>query len=210
MVIQVNSECSRTAIANRLGSMVNGNMGFADDFIEKLRLARDVRFGGVDRRMAQAANHDPTNLGRLLKGEKRTWLNSLGRLADAAGFKIVIDEEQTPSAPKEVCFVHVDQVPVGNAQQYYPIESEDYVAAPLAAMEVAAGPGLIPAEGIEGWVLVYRHEPSIRHRSDIAAFRVGRKETSMVKTIHPAGRARACGPAGLARLRSARQHLLDT
>jgi len=63
-------------------------MGFTDDFLQALRTARDSLFDGKNKRLADAADYDPTNLGRLLKGEKTAWLGSLGRLADAAGLVV--------------------------------------------------------------------------------------------------------------------------
>lgn len=66
-----------------------GPMGFADDAVGAIRKAKEKTFRGVVRRFAEAANYDPTNLGRYIKGEKGKWLESFGRLMDAAGVKLV-------------------------------------------------------------------------------------------------------------------------
>lgn len=68
-------------------------MGFVDDVLYGLRKAKDDRFDGIERRFALAAEYDPTNLGRILRGEKKTWLESFGRLADAAGLRVVSEEK---------------------------------------------------------------------------------------------------------------------
>lgn len=68
--------------------MHTSTMGFVENFLDELIAARDSRFGGVNQKMAKAAEYDPTNLGRILRGEKTSWLSSLGRLADAAGLVV--------------------------------------------------------------------------------------------------------------------------
>jgi hypothetical protein len=64
-------------------------------------------------------------------------------------------------------------------------QPDDYLAVPLASSPVAAGPGLIPEDRIEGWVLVWRHQESIRFRSNLVAVEIGKNELSMVPTLHP-------------------------
>lgn len=98
--------CSQTAIkvnhnmpggcSQKAAFMVQSPpMGFVDDMLVCLRKATEERFGGVKRRFAVAADYDPTNLGRILKGERTAWLESFGRLADAAGLRVVPADEVT-------------------------------------------------------------------------------------------------------------------
>lgn len=68
-------------------------MGFTEDILQGLRHAHKKKFRGVNSAMAKAAGYDPTNLGRILRGEKTTWLNSLGKLVDTAGMVIVAEED---------------------------------------------------------------------------------------------------------------------
>lgn len=68
-------------------------MGFTEDILHDLRHAHMKKFGGVNSAMAKAADYDPANLGRILRGEKTTWLNSLGRLVDTAGLTIIPEED---------------------------------------------------------------------------------------------------------------------
>jgi len=75
-------------------------MGFTESFLQALRDAKNQRFDGKNKRLADAAEYDPTNLGRLLRGEKTAWLGSLGRLADAAGLIVTTGE-----IPDEYAFI---------------------------------------------------------------------------------------------------------
>lgn len=68
-------------------------MGFTEDVLQGLRHAHKAKFGGVTSAMAKAAEYDPTNLGRVLRGEKTKWLNSLGKLVDTSGMVIVAEED---------------------------------------------------------------------------------------------------------------------
>ena len=86
-------------------------------------------------------------------------------------------------AAKDLCFRLPDKIQAeGNAPDP---QSDHYLAVPLAASPVAAGPGLIPEDQIEGWVLVWRHQESIRFRPNLVAVKVGKNEVSMIPALHP-------------------------
>jgi hypothetical protein len=104
---------------------------------------------------------------------------SLGIMLDKLGMRLL-----PPSAPepREVCFVDAKIVQAGNGAP--PPDSEDYLAVPLVG-EAGAGPGIIPQDIIESWVLVYRKHRSVQRRSNLLAVEIGRGQTSMIPTLHP-------------------------
>jgi phage repressor protein C with HTH and peptisase S24 domain len=109
----------------------NFPMGFAEDVMQGLRQAKEKRFGNVERRFALAADYDPTNLGRILKGKKSTWLESFGRLADAAGLRVVSGDE---------------------------VHAPDYAFIKKALARPAAGGGSLETSGETENGLVFRRE----------------------------------------------------
>lgn len=158
-------------------------MGFTDNVRRALldRIGQGKRFPN-NKRMADELGIDPSQLNRFLKKERGLNADSLGHILDQLGVSITFGDEPADAA-KEVAFQlpSKSQVDTGTADP----ESDDYLAVPLAASPVAAGPGLIPEDKVEGWVLVWRHQESIRFRSNLVAVEVGKNEVSMVPTLHP-------------------------
>jgi hypothetical protein len=108
--------------------------------------------------------------------------DSLGHILDRIGVTMAFGDEPADAA-KEVCFRMPGKAQaVDGAPDPRP---EDYLAVPLASSPVAAGPGLIPEDKIEGWVLVWRHQEAIRLKSNLVAVEIGKNELSMVPTLHP-------------------------
>jgi len=158
-------------------------MGFTDDVRQALlsRIGPGKRYPN-NKRMADELEVDPSQLNRFLKKERGLNADSLGHILDRIGVTITFGDEPADAA-REVCFRLPGKTRTeGNTPDPQP---EDYLAVPLAASPVAAGPGLIPEDKVEGWVLVWRHQESIRFRSNLVAVEVGKNELSMVPTLHP-------------------------
>ena len=135
------------------------------------------------KRMADALAIDPSQLNRFLDGERGLSVESLGRILDGLNARIVLPSAPEAEGAREVCFVSPRQT--GAVHGVKPAAAEDYLAVPLAAEPVAAGPGLIPEDDIRGWVLVWRHHESVRFRSDLVAVEVGKNQLSMTPSLHP-------------------------
>jgi hypothetical protein len=158
-------------------------MGFTDNVRQALlgRIGPGKRYPN-NKRMADELEVDPSQLNRFLKKERGLNADSLGHILDRIGVTIAFGDEPADAA-REVCF----RLP-GKAQTEGDTpdpQPDDYLAVPLAASPVAAGRGLIPEDKVEGWVLVWRHQESIRFRSNLVAVEVGKNELSMIPTLHP-------------------------
>lgn len=158
-------------------------MGFTDTVREALldRIGKGKRYPN-NKQMADDLGIDPSQLNRFLKKERGLNADSLGHILDKIGATILFGDEPADAA-REVCFRMPGQVGEDNVMPEP--QSDDYLAVPLAASPVAAGPGLIPEDKVEGWVLVWRHQESIRFRTNLVAVEVGKNELSMVPTLHP-------------------------
>lgn len=158
-------------------------MGFTDDVREALlsRIGRGKRYPN-NKRMADDLGIDPSQLNRFLKKERGLNADSLGYILDRIGACINFGDEPADAA-REVRFQLPTKVPAGETSP--DLQPDDYLAVPLAASPVAAGPGIIPEDKVEGWVLVWRHQESIRFRSNLVAVEIGQNELSMVPTLHP-------------------------
>jgi len=132
--------------------------------------------------MADELGIDPSQLNRFLKQERGLNADSLGHILDKVGVSISFGDEPTDAA-REICF-HMPGKSQSGDNSPDPLP-DDYLAVPLAASPVAAGPGLIPEDKVEGWVLVWRHQESIRFRTNLVAVEIGANELSMIPTLHP-------------------------
>lgn len=160
--------------------MFNRHMGFYDDFISGLNRAIEVRFDGKKSRLAKAAETHTSTLSRLLDKERSQWLNQIARLADSAGLTLV--ERGERPLDREVCWVDAQVVAAGDGLPAP--DQEDYYAVPLVE-EAGAGPGIIPQGQLLSWFLVWKHQESIRYRSDLIAVRIARGSDSMIPTLAP-------------------------
>lgn len=158
-------------------------MGFYEQMIEALNRSLREDYDGKTSHMGKACGVHPTTLKRLLDGERSTWAQMLGRVADAAGLQIGNDPAEQPQT-REVCFVHADSTLCNCPHPPKEVE-EDYLAVPMASEPVAAGPGIFPEDEIKGWVLVWRHHPSVRFKTNLVAVQVGRNERSMLPLFSP-------------------------
>lgn len=158
-------------------------MGFTDDVRDALnsRIGRGKRYPN-NKRMADELGIDPSQLNRFLKRERGLNADSLGHILDRVGATVTFGDEPADAA-REVCFRMPGKVQPGDNTP--DPQADDYLAVPLAASPIAAGPGLIPEDKVEGWVLVWRHQESIRFRSNLVAVEIGNNELSMTPTLHP-------------------------
>lgn len=158
-------------------------MGFTDDIRQALvdRIGPGRRYSN-NKRMADELGVDPSQLNRFLKKERGLNADSLGHILDRIGASITFADEPEDAA-REICFRQPGKLP--NQDATPDPRAEDYLAVPLTTSPVAAKPGLIPEESIDGWVLVWRHQESIRFRSNLVAVEVGQNELSMMPTLHP-------------------------
>jgi len=158
------------------------------DFTNNLRQMLWTKIGGDKdyanrKRMADALGIDPSQLNRFMDGERGLSVESLGRILDGLGARVVLPGGAEPETAREVCFVAPRAT--GAAHDATAPAAEDYFAVPLATEPVAAGPGRIPQDDIRGWVLVWRHHESVRFRTDLVAVTIGKGELSMEPTLHP-------------------------
>ncbi len=118
-------------------------------------------------------------LYRWYKRERTPNGEDLGRMLDALGVSL---QPPRTAEPMEVCFVDAKIVEAG--QTLTVPEAEDYFAVPLVE-EVGAGQGLIAQGELISWLLVWRWQESIRHRSNLIAVRLAKDATSMTPILHP-------------------------
>jgi len=156
------------------------NMGLYEDIIHGLQTVVSKKFEGKPYRLAKLLGERKVSyVQKILKGERQKNLQLFCRLLEAAGAKITFEEAD---ASREVHFVNPKIV---NAEEIDGPVDDDYLAVPLASMPVAAGPGIIPEEDIQSWVLVWRNHESVRHRSNLVAVEIGKNQHSMEPTLHP-------------------------
>lgn len=70
-------------------------MGFVDVFFEAFKKAHNEQFEGVDLRLGEAANYNPTGLGLIFKKTDCKWLNSMRLLADAYDLTVIRRKRQS-------------------------------------------------------------------------------------------------------------------
>ncbi len=115
---------------------------------------------------------------KMLQGKEvyaSTVLNSLENL----GFKLIPPDEGTAG---EVCFVNAKIAQPGEGAALP--QAEDYLAIPIVG-EAGAGPGMIPPDEVESWVLMHRDHHAVVRRSNLVAVRIGKNQRSMAPTLHP-------------------------
>jgi hypothetical protein len=158
-------------------------MGFTDDVRQALlnRIGPGKRYPN-NKRMADELGVDPSQLNRFLKRERGLNSDSLGHILDRVGVTLSFCDEPADAA-REVCFRPPDRAKAASGAPEP--RADDYLAVPLAAPAVAASAGLVPEDSVDGWVLVWRHQESIRFRSNLVAVEVGLGEQSMTPTLHP-------------------------
>ncbi|MBG0790372.1 MAG: S24 family peptidase [Desulfovibrionaceae bacterium] len=158
-------------------------MGFTDDVRQALidRIGPGKRYPN-NKRMADDLGVDPSQLNRFLKRERGLNSESLGHILDKLGVTVLFGDEPV-DATREVCFR-----PPGKTQAASGLPAprpDDYMAVPLVDAATAADPGPISEDKAEGWVLVWRHQESLRFRSNLVAVAVRPGDLSMAPAMHP-------------------------
>lgn len=133
------------------------------------------------KRMADALGIDPSQLNRFLDGERGLSVESLGRILDGLGARVVLPGD---AAEPGLSVRFVAPRAVGAAPDAVPPDAGDYFAVPLATMAVAAAPGRIGQEDIHGWMLVWRHHESVRFRADLVAVSIAPGDDDMAPALH--------------------------
>ena len=167
------------ATSQKERNMLENRMSFYDDLITGLKKSVEERYEGKVSRLAKAASTHQTTLTRLIEGDRQKWLQLIARVADKADLRIV---PANAHEPREVCFVDAKVVQAGSGAP--PPKSEDYLAVPMVG-EAGAGPGIMPEDKIESWILVYRNHRSVMRRADLLAVEIGKNQTSMRPTLYP-------------------------
>jgi len=158
-------------------------MGFTDDVRDALnnRIGRGKRYPN-NKRMADDLGVDPSQLNRFLKKERGLNADSLGHILDHIGAHISFEDEPV-DATREVCF---HSVPGEQHQKPMPqLQPEDYMAVPLINPELGVSAGLIPEDRINGWILVWRHQESLRFRTNLIAMEIPEGHHAMEPALHP-------------------------
>jgi hypothetical protein len=156
-------------------------MAIYDDAVTWLRRQAEGGRFSSKLQLAKYLKADPTQLNYTLDGNRVPKGDRLLAWLEKLGARVIFPDEAGPSV-REVCFVKPQTTGVNGVVGPAP---EDYLAVPLAAAPVAAGPGLIPEDKVRSWVLVWKHHESVRFRSNLVAVEIGRGERSMVPTLHP-------------------------
>lgn len=130
---------------------------------------------------------DRASLARFLTGERGLTGESIQKIIDKLGYQVFAPDEdpypgnkQGPS--RDVCFV--DAKIVSAADGVRPPQAENYIAVPLVG-QAGAGPGIVPEDKVESWVLVYANHHSVMRRSNLLAVEVGKESDSMEPLISP-------------------------
>lgn len=129
----------------------------------------------------QRVGADKSTFYKVLAGKQTNAENFLAWL-ERLGVGLSFPEEGA-EASRPVVFGRAAQVSAHHGAP--PPAEEDYIAVPLAAGPVAAGRGMIPAEEVRSWVLVWKNHDSVRFRRNLIAVEIARGMTSMVPTLHP-------------------------
>ncbi|XPV76460.1 MAG: LexA family transcriptional regulator [Desulfovibrio sp.] len=138
------------------------------------------------KRLADALDIDPSQLNRFLRNERGLSMDALEKIMEKLGWSLNLGPTCAPEAQPIV--FRTNDSPLAGSQPHseaHTINEEDYLAVPMAASPVAAGPGLIPEDRIDQWVLIWRHHEAIRFKNNLIGVTVGRNEFSMTPTLHP-------------------------
>ena len=175
----MSSHVTKTAMTALFPGGNSLHMGIEDSILAELERIGDERFENRAK-MAEFCGVTSADLSRWLN-KKRRPLESIGVLLDALGFRVVPPDEK-PALSRDVCFV--DAKIVSAADGVRPPQAENYIAVPLVG-QAGAGPGIVPEDKVESWVLVYANHHSVMRRSNLLAVEVGKESDSMEPLISP-------------------------
>ncbi len=155
-------------------------MKFQESVLALLREYSEKEHGGDVKATAKTLGVEHVTLWHWLRGTRSPNLSQLSRAMDTLG--IGVSSPRRSDTTREICFINPHVVPAGESALLP--DSEDYLAVPLVG-EAGAGPGIIPQNRIESWVLVYRNHRSVMRRTNLLAVEVGKNQRSMTPTLHP-------------------------
>lgn len=134
------------------------------------------------KRASEVTGMNQGDISKFIRGVKQGMnADTLLRVAYALGARIIFPDEK-PTISRDVCFV--DAKIVSAADGARPPQAENYIAVPLVG-QAGAGPGIVPEDKVESWVLVYAHHHSVMRRSNLLAVEVGKESDSMEPLISP-------------------------
>lgn len=134
--------------------------------------------------LAEKSGVSQAQISRFLSGKGTIQFDSACKLMEAVGISFSSLDDAPADPTREVCFINAESA-LTNGPTPPPDVAEDYLAVPMASEPVAAGPGLFPEDQIQGWMLVYRHHPSVQFKSNLVAVEVGKNERSMLPLFSP-------------------------
>ena len=156
-------------------------MSFKQDIQEVFKKVL-ARHGGVKRAAAASLGVNVVTFWGWIQGTRTPNVETLSKAMDMLGIRVTYDE--CPDMSREVCFVKAETVEAGKNLDIPP-DAEDYFAVPLVDGEVGAGPGYLPQENVKSWLLVYKWQKSILHRSNLIAVELASDAHSMEPTLCP-------------------------
>jgi len=158
-----------------------GGMSLAQDVREKVKRLVADQFDGNESAAAREWGVKQNTLNRLGRGIN-TGYKDVCEILDKIGVKLVwpgevnvTDRSLTFASPELLNIEGNTPPPVG----------DEYRAIPLTSAEVAAGPGLIPEDGIQGWCILWKNIPALLRRRNLLCSRLADKQNSMEPTLHP-------------------------
>jgi len=163
-------------------------MGIYEDVIGWLDRLSKTRFKNPAH-MAEFLGVPVNQITRWIKKERVPKLDTIGPALDKLGATIILPEGVAGIVPQDtsrpVRFLDATVIHNGRHDHLPQPSPDKYRAIPVVSGEVAAGPGLLPEDGIESWMILSTAEPAVRRSSNLLAVRVGRRQRSMLPLIHP-------------------------
>lgn len=147
----------------------------------KAAIAKRVDKVGVTKFLQSGGFHRNTWYNVIGHGKQTSAATFLAWL-ERVGGQISFSDDGHAAMIREICFVDAEIVKAG--KDLPPPEAENYFAVPLVD-EVGAGPGYLPQEKLKNWLLVYKWQKSIYHRSDLIAVELAADAHSMEPTLCP-------------------------
>lgn len=141
---------------------------FYDSVMELLHKLVEERFDGNVANAARGLNVSISTLHAWLSGFRSPNLKQISGVLDLAG----------------ISFPSSGGVPSTQPGVQYSPEGQSYAAVPLLG-EADAGPGIVPTEGVRGWVMIDKQLPPFRLRRNLIAVRIGENSRSMIPTLFP-------------------------
>lgn len=175
-MIKTKNEKPPTSVENS-----GGGMSLAQDVREKVRRIVDEQFRGNESAAAREWGVSQNCLNRLGRGIN-TGYKDVCEIIDKIGVKLIWPDEISVT-DKTLTFASPELLNVGG--NVSPPVGDEYRAIPLTTAEVAAGPGLIPDDGIQGWCILWKNIPALLRRRNLLCSRLGDKQNSMEPTLHP-------------------------